>query len=130
MTAAVPSASPTASASSPAPAVPPARQPAVRSFARFQLKQLLGKSARTMAWLVDDPRTGQELMLVMPRSQSAEPAALERWHQAARKAARLNHPQLAHAVEVGEHEHWPFVVYDRANGVMLAERIAQGGAPK
>jgi len=83
-----------------------------------------------MAWLVDDPRTGQELMLVMPRAQPTEAAALERWHQAVRKAARLNHPQLAHSVEVGEHEHWPFVAYDRANGVTLGERLAQGGAPK
>ena len=52
-----------------------------------------------MAWLVDDPRTGQELMLVMPRNQPADAAALEHWHQAVRKGTRLNHPQLAHAVE-------------------------------
>jgi HD-like signal output (HDOD) protein len=115
-----------AAAASSAP--PAARPPVTRGFGRFSLRQLLGKSARTMSWLVDDPRTGQELMLVMPRSQPADGAALERWQQAARKAARLNHPQLAHAVEIGEHEQWPFVAYDRANGVTLGERIAQGGA--
>ncbi|HEV8312707.1 MAG TPA: HDOD domain-containing protein, partial [Burkholderiaceae bacterium] len=92
--------------------------------------QLLGKSAWTMAWLVDDPRNGQELMLVMPRNQPADAAALERWHQAVRKGTRLNHPQLAHAVEVGEQDRWPFVAYDRANGVTLGERIAQPGPSK
>ena len=117
-----------AAAASSAP--PAARPPATRSFGRFQLRQLLGKSAWTMAWLVDDPRNGQELMLVMPRNQPADAAALERWHQAVRKGTRLNHPQLAHAVEVGEQDRWPFVAYDRANGVTLGERIAQPGPSK
>jgi len=117
-----------AAAASSAPSA--ARPPVTRGFGRFALRQLLGKSARTMCWLVDDPRTGQELMLVMPRSQPADATALERWQQAARKAARLNHPQIAHAVEIGEHEQWPFVAYDRANGVTLGERIAQGSPPQ
>jgi eukaryotic-like serine/threonine-protein kinase len=80
-----------------------------------------------MAWLVDDPRNGQELVLLMPRNQPADAGALERWQQAVRKAARLNHPQIAHAVEIGEQDNWPFVAYDRANGLTLGERIARSG---
>ena len=83
-----------------------------------------------MAWLVNDPRSGQELMLVMPRNQPADAAALERWHQAVRKSARLNHPQIAHAVEIGDQDRWPFVAYDRVNGITLGERIAQGSPAK
>ena len=127
---AVPSASTAATSPSAAAGAPAPRAAAVRSFGRFALRQLLGKSARTMAWLVGDPRTGQELMLVMPRSQPADAGALERWHHAVRKAARLNHPQLAHAIEVDEHEGWPYVVYDRANGLTLTERLAGAGPAK
>ena len=68
---------------------------AVRWFGRLQLLQLLGKSERTMTWRVADPRSGQELLLVLPRVQPPDAAAMERWQQAVRRAARLNHPQLA-----------------------------------
>ena len=41
----------------------PARNTAPRWFGRFQLTRLLGKSERTMAWLVHDPSKGQPLMI-------------------------------------------------------------------
>ena len=50
------------------PAHASAAGPAVRLFGRMQLLRLLGKSERSMAWLVADPRTGQDLMLVLPRA--------------------------------------------------------------
>jgi non-specific serine/threonine protein kinase len=90
----------------------------------------LGKSARTMLWLVIDPRVDQELILALPRSQPADADALQRWLGNARKAARIDHPGLAHVVEVGEHERWPYVAYDRGNTVTMAERLgAKGFAP-
>jgi len=100
----------------------PAAGAAVRRFGRFELRQLIGRSASTMAWRVFDPRTGQDLVLVMPRQQPADAPGLERWLDHARRAARLSHPSLAHAVEVGEQERWPFVAYDAALVPTLAER--------
>jgi non-specific serine/threonine protein kinase len=108
-----------------AAASPPTRP--VRSLGRFELRQLLGKSAHSMSWLVFDPRNAQELMLVLPRIQPADAAALDHWMQAARQAARLNHPNLAHAVEVGQQDRWPYVAYDRAAGSTLAERMSRDG---
>ncbi len=117
----------TAAPSVPTPAKPPAA--AVRRLGRFELLKLLGKSERTMVWLVNDPRAEQQLVLVIPRSQPADAGTLERWMQGARKAARLNHPHLAHVVEVGEQGRWPFVAYDRANGATLAEKLSPQGLP-
>ena len=106
----------------------PASSPkAVRHLGRFQLLRLLGKSERCMAWLVSDPRVGQELVLVLPRTQLADEPALQRWLDKARKAARIEHPGLAHAVEVGQHERWPFITYDCGTGVTLAERLSHKG---
>lgn len=102
----------------------PAAPAAVRRLGRFELRQLLGKSSGTMVWLAFDPRLDQELMLTLPRVQPATPAALERWLDEARAAARLNHPNLAHVIEVGVQEHWPFVAVDRALGVTLPEWLA------
>jgi hypothetical protein len=104
-----------------APATPAARPNPTRAFGRFELRQLLGKSAGTMAWLAYDPRAGQEVMLTLPRVQPAEPAALEARLNEIRLAARLNHPNLAHAAEVGAQDHWPYVAVDRALGITLGE---------
>jgi eukaryotic-like serine/threonine-protein kinase len=105
----------------------PAQAPAVRSFGRFQLLQLLGKSDRTMAWRVADPRNGQDLVLVLPRRQPHDAESRERWGAAVRKAGRLNHPSLAPVVESGVVDHWPFVAYDPLDAATLAERLGSKG---
>ena len=74
-------------ASSPDTATP-ARPNPPRWFGRFQLTRLLGKSERTMAWLVHDPRQGRPLMIVLPRVQPADARALDDWQLAIRQAAR------------------------------------------
>ncbi len=106
-----------------------ARGPALRSFARFRLLRLLGKSERTMAWLVADPGTQRELALVLPRAQVADAVAAQRWTQAVRRAARLEHPHLAPALEIGVHEAWPFAVYDAVGLATLADRWSGQGLP-
>lgn len=100
---------------------------AVRMFGRFQLLRLIGKSERSMLWLVLEPRQNQELMLAMPRQQPGE-AALA-WMQNVRRAARLNHPRLAKPLDIGEHDRWPFVVYERGTRVTWAERFSSQGEP-
>ena len=49
-----------------APLPPRSTAQAVRHLGRFQLLRLLGKSVRTMLWLVMDPRAGQEMVLMLP----------------------------------------------------------------
>ncbi len=95
----------------------------------MQLLQLLGKSERTMAWRAADPRSGQELMLVLPRVQPPDAAALERWQSTVRRAARLNHPQLAPVLEVGVQDGWPYVAYDPRDSATAAERLPARGLP-
>lgn len=103
------------------------RQQAVRFFGRFQLLNLLGKSQRSMVWRVDDPRVGQELLLAMPRMRPPDAAAADRWRLAVRRATRLDHPSLAPVVEVGEHDRWPFVVYDPGRSSLFSEKIDAKG---
>ncbi|MBQ0932909.1 serine/threonine protein kinase [Ideonella alba] len=100
----------------------------VRRFGRYQLLRLLGKSERTMAWHAADERQGTEWMLVMPRQQPQGEAAAA-WMQSVRRAARLNHPNLATPVEIAEHERWPYVAYERHGQVTWAERFSRQGIP-
>ena len=105
----------------------PASANALRHLGRFQLLRLLGKSERSMLWLVSDSHAGQELVLALPRVQPASTAALQRWLDNARKVSRIDHPGLARAVEVGEHERWPYIAYDRGAASTLAERQSPKG---
>ncbi len=95
-----------------------------RAFGRFALQQLLGKSDRSMAWLAFDPRIEQEVVLVLPRAQPPNAAALDKWLAEARHAARLKHPHLAHVVDIGVQDQWPYAVVDRALGLTVGERLA------
>ncbi len=110
-------------------AAAPARNSAVRWFGRLQLLRLLGKSERSMAWRVADPRSGQELMLVLPRVQPPDAAAMERWQQTVRHGAKLNHPQLAAVVDIGVQDGWPYVAYDPRDGATITERLSARGLP-
>jgi non-specific serine/threonine protein kinase len=112
-----------------ATALPTATANPIRAFGRFELRQLLGKSAGTMLWLAFDPRAGTEVMLTLPRIQPPDAASLEHWMHDVRLAARLDHPNLAPVVEFGVQDHWPFIVVDRAQGVTLGEWLAAHPAP-
>ncbi|TDM06234.1 MAG: protein kinase [Ideonella sp. MAG2] len=101
---------------------------AVRMFGRFQLLRLLGKSARTMVWHCMDTRNQLECMLDIPREKPSG-GALSAWLQAVKRGARLNHPQLAQALEVGEHDQWPYALYERAQWVTWTEKMSSKGLP-
>lgn len=101
----------------------------MRRFGRFELRQLLGKSTRSMLWLVFDAKLDQELMLCMPRVAPNSASATEHWIKTANAGARVVHPNLAHVVEVGQVEKWPYMAYDRALGETLDERLARQPTP-
>ena len=97
----------------------------MRAFGRFTLQRLVGKSDATMTWLATDNASGAEMLLSMPRLAPHGPGGLGNWLFAARRAAKLDHPNLAPVAEFGVHEHWPFIAVDRLAGETLGERLAQ-----
>jgi non-specific serine/threonine protein kinase len=104
--------------------------PAGRRLGHFKLLSLAGKSQRSMAWRVIDTRkasNGREGLLLLPRAQPQAAEALQRWDGAVRRAGRLQHPNLAEALEIGVCEHWPFVLYDAEGADTLAERLQNQG---
>jgi non-specific serine/threonine protein kinase len=82
-----------------------------------------------MVWLATDTRTGSEAMLSMPRHSPAGAAAIGHWLLTARRAARLEHPNIARVTECGVHEHWPYVAVDRRAGVTLSEWLTHHPSP-
>jgi len=106
---------------------PPAAAP--RLFGRFELRQMLGRSMASSTWLAWDPRAQQEMLLCVPRAQPANAGEREEWTQDVLSAARLKHPHLAEALEVGSHDGWPFLTVSRDGGMTLLERLQTSPPP-
>jgi len=100
-----------------------------RAFGRFALRSLIGKSEATMTWLALDSRTAAETMLTMPRVPPVSQTGIAEWLQSARRASRLDHPNLAAVAEFSVHEHWPYVAVDRRLGVTLDEWLSEHPHP-
>ncbi len=81
-----------------------------------------------MTWLAFDPRREAEVMLTLPRVQPTD-AALVHWLDQARRAARLDHPDLMPVTEVGTQDQWPYQVVDRGQSLTLPEWLAQHPDP-
>ncbi len=64
-------------------------------------------------------------MLIIKKTAPAGPGGVGAWLLAARRAARLDHPDLTPVLESGVHEHWPFIAFDRRAGVTLDEWLLQ-----
>ena len=112
-----------------APASPATPNRAVRMLGRYQLLRLLGRSAQTMLWLAQDSQGDVEVMLAMPRVRPADPDALSAWLARVGRTSRLQHPKLARVLHVGEHERWPFAVYERDTFVTWSEKLTAKGLP-
>ena len=114
-----------------AAAAPRAASPnkAVRMLGRYQLMRLLGKSAQTMLWLAVDTSGDAEVMVALPRVQPADAEALGAWVARVGRTSRLKHPKLARVLDVGEHERWPYAVYERDNFVTWGEKLTAKGLP-
>ncbi len=106
----------------------PSSQPAVRKFGRFEIRQMIGRSQASGAWLAFDPRMQQEVMLVVPRSAPALASEREAWVQEVQSGARLQHPRLVEVVEVTLLDTWPFAAFERGGRITLLERLAANGA--
>ncbi len=117
---------PTSTAAAASPATP---NRAVRMLGRYQLLRLLGKSAQTMLWLAQDSHGDVEVMLAMPRARPADPDALGAWLARVGRTSRLKHPRLARVLHVGEHERWPYAIYERDAFVTWSERLTAKGLP-
>ena len=84
-----------------------------------------------MAWLAEDLRSRSETLLMLPRRpREVDPPTLCRALDAARQAARVEHPRLQPATEVGQFGGWIFVACELRQGVQtLQDRLDPRSGP-
>ena len=67
------------------------------------------------------------VLKLLPREAVSSPEASRRFHDEAKVAARLTHPNIVTAYDAGECEGVPFLVMERVGGVDLHRHVLQHG---
>jgi serine/threonine-protein kinase len=99
-----------------------------KSLSRYRIVSRLGAGGMGVVYRAFDERLGRELALkVLPPGSVADPIARTRFVREAQLASSLNHPNIAHIYEVGEHEGSLFIAMELIEGQPLRELIPAGG---
>ncbi|HLJ73602.1 MAG TPA: protein kinase, partial [Thermoanaerobaculia bacterium] len=86
----------------------------------------LGEGAMGVVFAARDDRLGRNVAIKLIQKDNADEAARQRFWREARAAAAVNHPNICHIYEVGEHQGELFVAMELLEGELLADRIARG----
>ena len=94
----------------------------------YEILGPIGAGGMGEVYRARDPRLGREVAVkVLPAALAADADRQRRFEQEARSAGRLNHPNIIHIYDVGQHEGQPYLVTELLEGETLRARM--GGSP-
>jgi serine/threonine-protein kinase len=96
---------------------------------RYEIRASLGEGGMSEVYLAQDTKLNRKVALkVLPGEVSANQDRMRRFEQEAKAAAALNHPNIAHIYEIGEHDGVHFIAMEFIDGQALRELIHLGPA--
>ncbi|MEP6569881.1 MAG: protein kinase [Acidobacteriota bacterium] len=91
---------------------------------RYEILSQLGKGGMGEVYLAKDLKLDRSVALkILPAELAASRERMLRFVQEAKAAAALNHPNVAHVYEIGEHEGLNFIAMEYVDGSTLREKI-------
>src|SRR5215813_425418 len=94
---------------------------------RYRIESLLGEGGMGRVFLAEDEQLRRRVALkVLPAELASNAERMRRFVQEAQSAAALNHPNIAHIYEIGEHEGMHFIAMEFIDGQTLREPIHGG----
>ncbi len=93
----------------------------------YELCERIGAGGMGEVYLAIDMTAGRKAALkFLPRRYTGDPERLRRFQQEARAVARINHPNIVTAYEVGEHDSSYFIASELIDGETLRQRLLRG----
>jgi len=96
---------------------------------RYRMEALLAVGGMGEVWAARDLLLGRAVAVkVLAGALAGDGRAAERLRREARAAGRLEHPNIARVLDLGEHDGRPYLVMELLEGESLAARIDRAGA--
>ena len=93
---------------------------------RYKVRSQIGIGGMGEVYLAEDTQLGRKVALkLLPAEVAANEDRMRRFVQEAKAAAALNHPNIAHIYEIGEHEETSFIAMEYVDGETLS-KVLQG----
>jgi eukaryotic-like serine/threonine-protein kinase len=100
-----------------------------RLSGRYRMEALLAAGGMGEVWAARDLLLGRAVAVkVLGGALAGDGRAAERLRREARAAGRLEHPNIARVLDLGEHDGRPYLVMELLEGESLAARIDRAGA--
>src|SRR5216117_2736147 len=98
--------------------------PSGTKLGRYEIRSLLGAGGMGEVYLAQDTKLDRKVALkILPAEVASHRDRMERFVREAKSAAALNHPNIAHIYEIGEHDGTNFIAMEYIDGQTLREKI-------
>lgn len=98
------------------------------SIGRYKVLEPLGSGGMATVYLCEHVHMCRRVALkILPLSQAANPASVERFHREARAVATLSHPNIVRAFDVDQHARLHFLAMEYVEGASLQTIVSQRG---
>ena len=91
---------------------------------RYEIRSQLGAGGMGEVYLAEDTQLHRKVAVkILPAEVASDQDRMRRFVQEAQAAAALNHPNVAHIYEIGEHEGMHFIAMEYVDGFTLRKEI-------
>jgi serine/threonine protein kinase/tetratricopeptide (TPR) repeat protein len=105
--------------------------PSGTKLGRYEIRSKIGEGGMGEVYLAEDAQLRRRVALkILPGDLAANQDRMRRFVQEAQAAAALNHPNVAHIYEIGEHDGAHFIAMEFIDGVTLRESIRDADLKK